>query len=155
MVRKTKTLLLIWLCLTIIATAQVALAAEPTKIDTTLPGRHPSDVPGGVVANFYEFSLAIAGVLAFGAIVYGGVKYTFAAGNPSGQTEGKEWIKGALLGLLLLASAALILRTINPKIIDLNLLELEKVKLPSGGAGTPPGGGIGTLPPGGGGVGGE
>ena len=135
---RIKTLLLIWFCLAFATTANFALAAEPTKIDTTLPGSYPSEVPGGIVGNFYQFALAIAGVLAFGAIVYGGVRYTFAAGNPSGQSEGKEWIKGALLGLLLLASAYLILNTINPKIIDLTLptlKKIEKVEAPAGGGG--------------------
>ncbi|MDO8536930.1 MAG: hypothetical protein Q7R94_01645, partial [bacterium] len=72
-------------------------------INTNIPGdKSANDTPGGIVYNVYQFSLMIGGVLAFGAIVYGGVKYTLAAGNPGGQSEGKEWVKGALLGLLLL-----------------------------------------------------
>lgn len=92
-----------------------ALAAVP--INVNLPGQ-PNNVsvagPIGFVQQFYNFGLMIGGVLAVGAIVYGGIKYTFAAGNPSGQSEGKEYIKSALLGLLLLVLATLILRTINP-----------------------------------------
>ncbi|MEK7507638.1 MAG: hypothetical protein AAB602_00955 [Patescibacteria group bacterium] len=68
------------------------------------------------VEQFYKFGLMIGGLLAFGAIVYGGIKYTFAAGNPSGQSEGKEWVKSAILGLLLLALATLILKIINPSL---------------------------------------
>lgn len=95
----------------------VALAA--VEISVNLPGQK-NDVsatgPLGFVQQFYNFGLMIGGTLAFGAIVYGGIKYTFAAGNPSGQSEGKEWIKSAILGLLLLALATLILRTINPSL---------------------------------------
>ncbi len=87
--------------------------------------------PGECVNNFYKFALLISGILAFGAIVYGGVKYTFAAGNPSGQSEGKEWVKGALLGLLLLGGAYLILRTINPELVDLSLAELPGLPAPA------------------------
>lgn len=94
---------------------------------------------GEFVSSFYTFALAIAGALAFGAIVYGGIKYTFAAGNPSGQSEGKDWVKSALLGLLLLAAAGLILRTINPKILNLTVGGLPP--LPPGSGGGPPGGG--------------
>ncbi|RJQ28727.1 hypothetical protein C4571_03075, partial [Candidatus Parcubacteria bacterium] len=34
-----------------------------------------SDTPAGIIVNFYQFALMIGGVLAFGAIVYGGIKY--------------------------------------------------------------------------------
>ncbi len=91
--------------------------------------------PVSYVQSFYNFALAIGGILAFGAIVYGGVIYTFAAGNPSKQDEGKKWIWGALLGLLLLAGAYLVLYTINPKLVELSLTGLP---------GLPPGGGGGT-----------
>ncbi len=51
-----------------------------------------SSSPGAFIANFYQFALMIGGILAFGVIVFGGIKYMASAGNPSGQTEGKEWI---------------------------------------------------------------
>lgn len=90
--------------------------------DYTIPGQYGKEAGGpGFVANAYSFALFISGALAFGAIVYGGIKYVFAAGNPSGQSDGKEWVKGALLGLLLLGGAYLILRTINPNIVDLKI----------------------------------
>ena len=85
--------------------------------DYTIPGPYDSGAgPEESVANFYSFALLISGALAFGAIVYGGIKYTFAAGNPSGQSEGKEWVKSAILGLLLLALATLIIKIINPSL---------------------------------------
>ena len=92
-------------------------------VDYTLPGsvHGPEAGAPGIVDNFYRFSLLAAGVLAFGAVVYGGIKYTFAAGNPSGQSEGKEWVKGALLGLVLLGGAYLVLLTINPQLVELEL----------------------------------
>ena len=106
--------------------------AFAVTINPNLPGVNTNDTPGnqvcGYVFNFYTFALAISGILAFGAIVYGGVKYTLAAGNPSGQNEGKEWIKGALLGLLLLAGAYLILNVINPDLVKCNLPALDQVQ---------------------------
>jgi hypothetical protein len=71
----------------------------------------------------------IGGVLAFGAIVYGGVLYAISMGNPSRQSEGKEWIQSALIGLLLLAGATLILKTINPDLVNLNLPTLQTVNI--------------------------
>lgn len=99
--------------------------AHAVRISTNLPGVTTGSGPVRFVANFYEFALMMGGILAFGAIVYGGIKYTFAAGDPSGQSEGKEWIKGALLGLLLLVGAWLVLNTINPDLVKLRLPALD------------------------------
>jgi len=81
--------------------------------------------PGNYINGFYQFALMIGGLLAFGAVVFGGVKYITAAGNPSGQSEGKAWIESALLGLLLLVGAYLILNTINPNLTHLDLPTLQ------------------------------
>jgi len=107
----------------LLVTQQFAAGIE---INTNIPGPNPSaENPGGMIANFYQFALMIGGVLAMGAIVYGGIRYTLAAGSPSAQTEGKEWIKQALYGLLLLVGAYLVLNTINPGLTNLSLPTLE------------------------------
>ena len=98
--------------------------AHAVSISMGVPGTNPntsSTPPGAFVANVYQFSLAIAGVLAFGVVVYGGVKYMTSAGNPSGQGDAKEWIEAALLGLLLLAGAYFILTVVNPQLTNLIL----------------------------------
>ncbi len=81
------------------------LVAHAVTISTAIPGSNlnsTSTAPGAYIANFYQFALLIGGILAFGAIVFGGIKYVASAGNPSAQSDGKEWIWGALIGLLLL-----------------------------------------------------
>lgn len=94
--------------------------------------------PGTFIQGFYNFALMIGGVLVFGAIVYGGVLYAASMGNPGRQSEGKAWIKSALLGLLLLAGAYLILFTVNPNLVNLNLPTLQAINIaaPSGGSGS-------------------
>lgn len=74
---------------------------------------------------FYQYALGVGGILAFGVVVYGGVRYMISAGNPSGQSDAKEWIKAALMGLLLLAGAYFILNVINPKLTNLTLPTLQ------------------------------
>ncbi|MDO8536665.1 MAG: hypothetical protein Q7R94_00250 [bacterium] len=108
-------------CLLLVA----SLAFAQVKINPNIPGVSDTEKnPCAIVFGFYKYALMIGGILAFGAVVYGGVKYTLAAGNPSGQSEGKEWVKGALLGLLLLAASYLVLNTINPDITKCTLTEL-------------------------------
>jgi len=94
--------------------------------------------PAAFVNDFYSFALAISGILAFGAMIYGGVKYMLAAGNPSAQHEGKEWVQSALLGLLLLAGAYLILNTVNPALTTLQLPTLASSTTPATPAQTSP-----------------
>jgi uncharacterized membrane protein YgcG len=103
----------------------LAGTALAVTIDTTFPGVSTGASPGEIIGGFYKWSLGAAGVLALGAVVWGGIKYTMSAGNPSGQGEGKEWVKAALLGLLLLLGAYLILYTINPNLVNLGLPTLQ------------------------------
>lgn len=105
--------------------------AHAVSISAGIPGTNPTTAagtsPGAWVANFYQFALLIGGILAFGAIVYGGVLHAVSAGNPSRQSEGKQWIWSALIGLLLLGGAYIILNTVNPNLINLSLPTLTPI----------------------------
>jgi cytochrome bd-type quinol oxidase subunit 2 len=108
--------------------------AHGVTISTAIPGTNAnstSSAPGAFIANFYQFALMIAGILAFGVIVFGGILYMSSPGNPSGQSNAKEWIWGALMGLLLLAAAYLILNVVNPQLLNLNLPKLNQVSATS------------------------
>lgn len=109
--------------------------AHAVTISMAIPGgsnAYPTSTgPGGFIANFYQFALMIGGILAFGVIVYGGVRYMASAGNPSGQSDAKEWIEAALLGLLLLVGAYFVLNVVNPQLTNLNLPSLTPVNAPS------------------------
>lgn len=121
--------------------------AHAVTISTAIPGSAPMDAnstPGTFVANFYNFALVIAGILAFGVIVYGGIRYMTSAGNPSATGDAKEWVEAALLGLLLLAGAYFILKVVNPQLVDLNLPTLTPANVASS---TPAGGGNQTQNP--------
>jgi Type IV secretion system pilin len=105
-----------------------ALAAT-LSINPNIPGLSniSTSGPAGWVKSFYTFALIISGILAFGAIVYGGIKYATSAGNAHNQQEGRDWIYSALIGLLLLAGAYLILKTINPNLVNLQNPSLSSV----------------------------
>jgi hypothetical protein len=126
-----------------------AFAQTQITIVTSVPGNYGAAAaaasPGAFIANFYIFSLIIGGILAFGVIVYGGVKYMASAGNPSAQSDAKEWIESALLGLLLLVGVYFVLDVINPQLLNLNLpsLTVLNIAAPStnGGVGNSGGGG--------------
>mgnify|MGYP001600013018 CR=1 FL=1 len=118
----------------------LAFAQSTGQVDLTnvVPDIANSQGTGGAgnvigwVQNFYQFSL-IAGVfLAVGVITWAGLKYALAAGNPSGQSDARDQILQALLGLLLLFGAFLVLYTINPNLVlNLRLETLRSVSVPA------------------------
>ena len=93
---------------------------------------------GALFTQYFNFAFMLAGVLAFGAIVWGAFKYIIAAGNPSGQSDARDQVLQAIIGLLLLVGAGLILRTIDPKLASIELGRLSVLKAPK-----PPTGGLG------------
>jgi len=143
--KKRRAILGIFILALGLSIAFAAFAQTQITISTSVPGTNPptsgTGGPGAFVANFYQFALMIGGVLAFGIIVYGGVKYMASAGNPSGQGDAKEWIEAALLGLLLLVGVYFILSVVNPQLLNLNLpaltpVNLTSISVPGGGTGT-------------------
>lgn len=71
------------------------------------------------IGNFYAWAVGISALVALGIIVYAGLAYTAAGGNASRQADAKQWIWGALIGLLLLFGSYLILNTVNPELTHL------------------------------------
>ena len=103
----------------VIAVSLPVFVFAQTVLNFQLPGTQAASLnnPCTTVINFYYFALFISGILAFGAIAWGGIKYSISVGNPSGQSEGIDWIEGAVLGILLLAGSYLLLNTINPALV--------------------------------------
>jgi hypothetical protein len=107
----------------------LAAAAEETKLKYEFPcsglfGPCPSpgetvQSPAAYIARFYQFVLGIAGMLAFGMILYGAVKYTVSRGNVAQIEDAKDIIYQALWGVALILGAFLILYTIDPKLVNL------------------------------------
>lgn len=80
------------------------------------------------VKYIFNFSLIVAGLVAFGALVYGGLRYLTSAGNASAMSDAKSQIFSGLLGLTILLSSYIILRTINIELVtfgDIDMLTEE------------------------------
>ncbi|MCX6701865.1 MAG: hypothetical protein NTX96_01560 [Candidatus Zambryskibacteria bacterium] len=77
----------------------------------------------------FNIAIAVAAVLAFLVITYGGVLYA-TSDALSGKAQGREYIENAIYGLLLVIGAWVILYTINPQILDFNL-SLPRPNIPT------------------------
>lgn len=96
----------------------------PTISGQTLTGE--SGLPE-VIKYIYLFGLGAAGFVALLAILIGAIMYVFSAGRPDKAKDAKDRILSALLGILILLASVLILRTINPDLINIGLT-LEEIK---------------------------
>lgn len=83
---------------------------------------------GQYLAGIYAYVMGIAGTLAVVMMVIGGIKYLTAGGNNSQTTSAKDTIRNALLGLVLVMGTHLILRTINPALVQFKALNIAGVK---------------------------
>lgn len=93
-------------------------------------GQCASDqTPAGYIARLYQFGLMVVGLFAFGAIIYGALKYILSAGSIVNQSDATDQITQAVLGLVLLLGSFLILYTINPEITNLRNPNLEVIQI--------------------------
>jgi hypothetical protein len=74
------------------------------------------------VNALYMLAIMVAALLAVVKIIFGGVKWMFSD-VITDKSAAKKDIQGALLGLLIVLIAVIVLRTINPNLVELKFLE--------------------------------
>jgi len=70
----------------------------------------------------FNFAIIVSGVIAFGVLIFAGIKILTSPDNPETRNDAKSKIIGALLGIVFLLSSYLILKTIGfeePDLTDL------------------------------------
>ncbi len=72
------------------------------------------------IEALYKLSITVGSMLAVIQIIFAGVQYMLTDVITS-KSDAIKRIRGALFGLLILVSAVLILQTINPKLLNLNI----------------------------------
>ncbi len=101
----------------------LASAQIDYKLAAPLPGG-PDTVPGsGFIAYarfLLPFLLSFAAVMALLQFVWGGITY-MVSDSITSKEDSRDRMWKAVLGLLLALASVLILRTINPKLIELSL----------------------------------
>jgi hypothetical protein len=72
---------------------------------------------GTMLSTFYRWGISIAVILSIVMIMYGGLEY-MTSESIQKKSNGRNRIQGAIVGLLLALSSYLILKEINPDIVD-------------------------------------
>ncbi len=95
--------------------------AQGYQLQVPLPGVSGTvSGPGQYIQTIFKFGLSIVGITALLAIVIGGFMYLSSGGSETRKTSGKEWMWGAVIGLVLMLCSWLILNSINPKLTSLS-----------------------------------
>ena len=123
-----KALLLASLFLLLAPVLALADTSDPVNYKMLAPIPFVETTPGSgtATANSYipgivQLVIAAAVVLAVVKIIFGGIQY-MSTDSFNSKSDGKKSIEDALWGLLLAISAFVILKTINPDLVNLSLV---------------------------------
>jgi len=111
-------------------TSKKVCLAEMDPIDLQIPligVRHI--ISFGMYINLiYRWMLGIASILAVIVITMAGFQWVIAAGNPGKITKARSQITNSLIAILMIALSYVILLTVNPKLISLEMPGVVKIR---------------------------
>jgi murein DD-endopeptidase MepM/ murein hydrolase activator NlpD len=98
-------------------------------------------LPGGIslpaqpqlnqyVRYIYAFSILVAGFIALGTFIFGGLLYFLSQGNIGRMANAREWMGAGLLGAVVLLLSYIFLVTINPQLVGLKEITFEPLSVP-------------------------
>ncbi|HTM68628.1 MAG TPA: pilin [Candidatus Binatia bacterium] len=100
----------------------------PANLAVTIGGKARVIDVGDYIATVYNYGVAIVGIIAGVVFVVAGFQYLTAGGDAGRVSKAKDKIRDALVGLLLTFGAYVILNTINPDILRLQMPKVPLVK---------------------------
>lgn len=107
-------------------------ANASVQLETALPPIANQPAPGTGLPEYinylFVFGLGLITILALGQMILGGITYILAAGNAAKVEDAKDTIYQALLGLGILLVSYLLLRTINPDLVNLRNPNLTPIQ---------------------------
>lgn len=115
------------------AKAQVRLETGLPDVPTSLPVG--TELPS-YIRYLFVFGLSLITILALTQMIIGGTLYILAAGNAAKVEDAKDTIFQALLGVGILLISYLLLRTINPDLVNLRNPNLAPTQFKGDGSTT-------------------
>jgi len=105
-------------------TPQVEIPGFPSYTFTKDSSTKPI---GEYIKAIYKYAIGIVGILAAVVLMIGGVIWLTAGGSAERIGKAKEYIGGALTGLILALCSFMILATINPALVEFRITEIKTV----------------------------
>lgn len=85
------------------------------------------DMIGKYIQAFYNYGMAVVGILAAIVLMAGGVLWLTSGGDSGKVGQAKELIIGSIVGTAILFSSWIILNTVNPELLNFKTIELANV----------------------------
>ncbi|MFH0853892.1 MAG: pilin [bacterium] len=82
---------------------------------------------GQYILAWFNYLVGAIGIIAVMMISWGGIKWITSGGNSSQVEDAKGKIKNAVMGIVLLLCTYTIFKTINPRLLNLSLPEIDRV----------------------------
>ncbi len=132
---------LLWSLITIIFSAGIAIAQEDKnityKMQVGIPGTDFADEitmdKGSTyyialfVQAIYKYGISVVAILAAVMIMAGGIIWLTSAGSQERVGKAKDLIIGSLTGLILLFGSWVVLNTINPRLVNFDLSNIDNI----------------------------
>lgn len=112
-----------------LALAQASV--NPCSVEGVRAATNKASTLPKCINQIYVWSLGVGALLALLMTVIGGYYYMTAHGNAEQSAKGVEMIWGSVIGLALLFGAYLLLRTINPDLVDFKTNSINCLDSPS------------------------
>ena len=153
--KQIKKYIIVFLVVFIALSANFAYAESSINFNVNFP-RIPAPVPGGffdlncieglntnlcssefhyapsignIVLLIFSGAIWLAGLIAFGVLLYAGFLYIFAGSAPGNKSKAKEMFVNVTWGIGILLLSVVTLNLINPDIANLKTAELEPVSV--------------------------
>ncbi|MFH1536395.1 MAG: pilin [Patescibacteria group bacterium] len=110
-------------------TGEIPIAPTPTY-QLEVPLGETTQVTGfnEYIKIIYRFGIGLIALIALFLIVFNGINWILAGGNDQRIGEAKTAIVSAIIGLLLALSSYVILYTINPNLVNLEVMQIPLIQ---------------------------
>lgn len=81
-----------------------------------------------MIQGFYNYGIGIAGILAAIMLMAGGLIWLTSAGSSEKITQAKNIMIGSVIGLVMLFGSWMLLRTINPALVDFKITDIDGIE---------------------------
>ncbi|MFA6190468.1 MAG: pilin [Candidatus Staskawiczbacteria bacterium] len=116
-------------CLILFSTLFLGFANLASALEVTNGPCSNSDNLGQCVVNIFDWGIGIAAIIASVSFAIGAVTFMLSGDSGERSSSGKDRMKGAVLGLVLLGASFLIMKTINPILVNPDIDSLDEVEL--------------------------
>lgn len=85
---------------------------------------------GTVIGNAINFVFVLAGIVALGYLIYGGIKWVISEGDKSNVESARNHIVASIVGLIIIFMSYLVLNVVLNFFAGVSLMNLTLTKLP-------------------------